>query len=106
MNYRHLYHAGNFADVVKHVVLIGLVNSLLRKETPFCFLDTHAGAGCYDLLSELAKKNKEYQSGIMKVIAQDNPPALIKHYLSCIQKTNSRLSQSRYSSLRYYPGSP
>lgn len=106
MNYRHLYHAGNFADVVKHLVVVGLISSLLRKETPFCFLDTHAGAGYYDLLSEPAKKNKEYLLGIMKIIAQENHPSLVKRYLSCIQKINSQLSQSRFASLRYYSGSP
>jgi 23S rRNA (adenine2030-N6)-methyltransferase len=106
MNYRHLYHAGNFADVMKHIVLVGLITALLRKENPFCFLDTHAGTGYYDLLSEAAKKNKEYANGIMKVLSQENPPPLVKRYLGCIQKTNSRLSQSRFASLRYYPGSP
>jgi 23S rRNA (adenine2030-N6)-methyltransferase len=106
MNYRHLYHAGNFADVMKHVVVVGLIASLLRKETPFCVLDTHAGTGQYDLMSEPAKINKEYNGGIMKVLAQDNPPPLIKRYLGCIQKINSRLSESRFASLRYYPGSP
>jgi len=106
MNYRHLYHAGNFTDVLKHVVLVGLIASLLRKETPFCFLDTHAGRGYYDLLSEPAQKSNEYQSGIMKILAQNNPPALIKRYLGCVQKMNSLLSESRFASLRYYPGSP
>lgn len=106
MNYRHLYHAGNFADVVKHIVLVGLITSLLRKDNAFCFLDTHAGPGYYDLLSEPAKKNKEYLNGIMKILAQENPPSLVKRYLGSIQKINSRLSQSRFASLRYYSGSP
>ncbi len=106
MNYRHLYHAGNFADVVKHLVLVGLVSSLLRKETPFCFLDTHAGQGFYDLLSDSVKKSKEHEAGIMKVLAANQPPPLVKRYLGCVQKINNRLSESRFSSLRYYPGSP
>lgn len=106
MNYRHLYHAGSFADVAKHLVVVSLIASLLRKETPFCFLDTHAGSGYYDLLSEPAKLNKEHANGIQKVLSQENPPALVKRYLGCIQKTNTRLSQSRFASLRYYPGSP
>src|SRR5690242_8761025 len=106
MNYHHLYHAGNFADVLKHVVMVGLITSLLHKDNAFCFIDTHAGPGHYDLLSELAKKNKEYQNGVMKIIPQENPPNLVKRYLGSIQKINSRLSESRFASMRYYPGSP
>jgi 23S rRNA (adenine2030-N6)-methyltransferase len=52
MNYRHTYHAGNFADVFKHVVLVALIQALQRKEKPFCYLDTHAGVGRYDLFSK------------------------------------------------------
>ena len=63
MNYSHLYHAGNFTDVLKHVVLISLIKSLLCKEKGFFYLDTHAGAGVYDLFSAAAKKNKEYELG-------------------------------------------
>ncbi|HVY53251.1 MAG TPA: 23S rRNA (adenine(2030)-N(6))-methyltransferase RlmJ [Gammaproteobacteria bacterium] len=106
MNYRHLFHAGNFADVVKHVVIVGLIASLLRKDKPFCFLDTHAGKGYYDLMSEIAQKNKEHKDGIMKILSQENPPGLIKRYLGSIQKINSRLSESRFASMRFYPGSP
>ena len=61
MNYRHAYHAGNFADVFKHIVLIALIQSLAAKTTPFCFLDTHAGSGIYDLQSAEAQKNKEFR---------------------------------------------
>jgi len=106
MNYRHLYHAGNFGDVLKHITLIAIISSLLKKETPFFYLDTHAGAGYYDLLSEIAKKNKEHELGIMKLMQQDKPPGLIKYYLNCVREINNRLSQSKYSSFRYYPGSP
>ncbi|HSW70909.1 MAG TPA: 23S rRNA (adenine(2030)-N(6))-methyltransferase RlmJ [Gammaproteobacteria bacterium] len=105
MNYCHLYHAGNFADVIKHLVLVSLATSLLRKETAFCFLDTHAGRAYYDLLSESAQKTKEYESGISKVMARENPPPLVKHYLACIQKINKQLSASQARSLSYYPGS-
>src|SRR3990167_10901800 len=106
MNYRHSYHAGNFADVIKHIFLIALLQSLLRKETPFCYIDTHAGAGYYDLFSEFANKNKEYEGGIEKIIRQDHPPPLIRSYLHCIHQINNQLTNTHFSSLRYYPGSP
>ncbi|RDI48581.1 23S rRNA (adenine(2030)-N(6))-methyltransferase RlmJ [Aquicella lusitana] len=106
MNYRHLFHAGNFADVVKHVTLVALLASLARKETPFCYIDTHAGTGFYDLSSEFAAKNKEYEGGIEKVIQQDNPPDLIRRYLYCVHQINNKLTSSTFASLRYYPGSP
>src|SRR5579862_8443797 len=106
MNYRHAYHAGCFSDVVKHVALLGLIASLLRKDTPFCYIDTHAGRGYYDLFSEFASKTKEYLGGIEKIIEHANPPPLVKAYLNCIHQLNNELSQSQYASLHYYPGSP
>jgi 23S rRNA (adenine2030-N6)-methyltransferase len=106
MNYRHHYHAGNFADVLKHTVLIALIQELLKKPTPFCYLDTHAGAGTYDLYADIAEKNKEYSTGISKIIDQEQMPKLIRQYLHCIRHINNDLAHSRFSSLRYYPGSP
>ncbi len=100
MNYRHVYHAGNFADVFKHVILLSLVQSLLRKETAFCYLETHAGIGRYDLFSEEAQKSREFENGIKKIIDAKNPPALIQDYLSCVTSLNQP------NELRYYPGSP
>lgn len=94
MNYRHAYHAGNFADVFKHIVLVGLTQSLLRKDSAFCFLDTHAGSGFYDLSSDAAQKGKEFENGIKKLFAQENPPELVKQYLECITDPLQ------------YPGSP
>lgn len=106
MNYRHAYHAGSFTDVVKHISLTALITSLARKETPFCYIDTHASIGYYDLFAEFALKTKEYTTGIEKIIAKDNPPALVKRYLDCVHKINNQLTESKFSSLRYYPGSP
>lgn len=106
MNYRHSYHAGIFADVFKHVILTALVTSLSRKDAPYCYIDTHAGRGYYDLFSEQAQKTKEYESGIEKVIQQENPPPLVKLYLDCVHKINNQLTASKFASLRYYPGSP
>lgn len=97
MNYRHSYHAGNFADVFKHIVLIALTKSFLRKENAFCYLDTHAGIGLYDLMSVETQKTKEYETGISKVLAQKNPPDLIKEYIEIVRSTKNEFS---------YPGSP
>lgn len=105
MNYRHAYHAGNFADVFKHVILIALINALRHKENPLCYIDTHAGSGIYDLFSPEAQKTKEFARGISKIMQQQDPPALVKQYIHCVQTINNRLNNA-ISSLRYYPGSP
>ncbi len=114
MNYRHIYHAGNFADVFKHVILVMLMQSLLKKENPFCYLETHAGIGWYDLSAREALINKEYELGIKKILARKDPPGLIKDYLACIGRLchsreggNDRDGNTNDSDdLRYYPGSP
>lgn len=106
MNYQHSFHAGNFADVFKHIVLLGLIKSLLRKDNAFCYLDTHAGCGYYDLLDDAAKKTKEYESGITKLLQEPNPPGLIKEYLADVKLINNQLNGSALSTFRYYPGSP
>ena len=117
MNYRHIYHAGGFSDVFKHTILIALIQSLLKKETPFCYIDTHAGIGNYDLHLESAQKTQEFQYGISKLqgITDHDIPDSIATYLNIIQTWNHRMRQDSrlYSSdlkeldiLRYYPGSP
>jgi len=106
MNYRHSYHAGSFTDVVKHVILTALLTSIARKDSALCYIDTHAGIGYYDLFSDFSKKTKEYESGIEKVIHQENPPALVQRYIDCVHKINNQLTGTKFSSLRYYPGSP
>ncbi len=100
MNYRHVYHAGNFADVFKHIILVSLIQSLHRKETGFCYLETHAGIGVYDLQSDATQKCKEFKDGIKKVLGRPDQPALIQDYLNCVKKLNES------DELRYYPGSP
>lgn len=99
MNYRHLYHAGNFADVLKHTIMIVLLRALSKKETPFCFLDTHAGIGLYPLQSIEAQKSREYESGIANLLATDNAPEIIQDYIAIINHFN-------VDQLQYYPGSP
>ena len=91
MNYKHSYHAGNFGDVLKHIVLVALIESLKRKDSPFCYIDTHEGVGLYDLFSDKASKGKEYQNGIEKIIQAENPPPLVRSYLDCIHKINNEL---------------
>ena len=106
MNYRHSYHAGSFTDVFKHSILISLIQALQRKDTAAFYLDTHAGAGYYDLFSEEAQKIKEFELGIAKLFQIKKPPVLIKHYLNCIKIVNTHLAPPDSTSLPYYPGSP
>jgi 23S rRNA (adenine2030-N6)-methyltransferase len=92
MNYRHAYHAGNFADCFKHAILVWLLNALARKEKPFCVLDTHAGTGAYDLRGAAAQRTGEAQRGILRLL-DSNPPNL-KPYLALVPDRDT------------YPGSP
>ncbi|RUV30490.1 MULTISPECIES: 23S rRNA (adenine(2030)-N(6))-methyltransferase RlmJ [unclassified Mesorhizobium] len=103
MNYRHAYHAGNFADVVKHVVLSRLVEYLKQKDKAFRVIDTHAGIGRYDLSSTEAQKTGEWQGGISRLFdaALDAPAAsLLAPYLEAVRSLNSE------GGLNKYPGSP
>jgi 23S rRNA (adenine2030-N6)-methyltransferase len=100
LSYRHAYHAGNHADVFKHLVLTLLMQSLLKKEKPFFILDTHAGAGRYHLGSEMARKNREFASGIERLWEVANAPEAIGQYLDAVRTTNPGRE------LRWYPGSP
>lgn len=98
MNYRHAFHAGNHADVLKHVVLLGLCDALMQKPAPMFFWDVHAGAGVYDLGGEEALKTGEYQDGIAKV--RDPHTALLGDYLNVIDACKARWGANAY------PGSP
>ncbi len=100
MNYRHIYHAGNFADVFKHIILIALIERLKLKEAAFFALDTHAGIGMYDLKSEEAQKTNEADGGISKFYFREVRNPLIKTYIEIIKKYNPD------GGLNYYPGSP
>nr|WP_294915037.1 23S rRNA (adenine(2030)-N(6))-methyltransferase RlmJ [uncultured Neokomagataea sp.] len=92
MNYRHAYHAGNFADCMKHALLLSLLRALSKKKTGFCVLDTHAGLGHYDLQGIEAEKTGEWHDGIARLLGQDIP-ALAEY-------------QSAVEALGLYPGSP
>lgn len=98
--YRHLFHAGNFADVFKHALLAQLVIALAKKDKPFFCLDTHAGIGRYDLTHDWAKKNAEYKSGISLLWSAKDAPAAVTPYLEAVRAGNPD------GKLRFYPGSP
>jgi len=108
MNYRHIYHAGSFADVFKHCVLITLVQSFFHKEKAMFYLDTHAGSAFYDLESGLAKKTNEADKGIRKIYSllsdglSQGPVDIINTYFSIVREFNTTpLVKSLI-----YPGSP
>lgn len=102
MNYRHHFHAGNFADVVKHVLLQGLLEALCRKDTPFCYIDTHAGLGCYDLGASEAQRTLEFKTGLTRVKAA--PVAGMPAWVTDYQKAVAALQAEK--SGFWYPGSP
>ncbi len=96
MNYRHAYHAGNFADVFKHCVLIALLEALQDKPKPLAYIDTHAGAGAYDLDDAAARKTGEAEAGIGRLRALRGRNALLDRYLKRVDDAGARR----------YPGSP
>ena len=103
MNYRHAFHAGNFADVFKHAVLCRILNYLRTKPAPFRVIDTHAGAGLYDLAGGEASRGGEWQNGIRRLMAAELAPAvaaLLAPYLEVVHALNER------GRLKIYPGSP
>src|SRR5690606_22151641 len=90
MQYRHVFHAGNFADVHKHVALLQLLSSLQKKDKGFLFFDTHAGEGVYDLGSSDARHSAEGEAGILRLEAalattREGIPPAIRHYLDAVQ---------------------
>ncbi len=109
MNYRHHFHAGNFADVMKHALLVGLVRALQKKETGFLYLDTHAGRGGYDLAAaasgdSLARK-PEWPDGIGRLWAGGDLPPALASYLALVRDFD-RQEGNLTTGPRFYPGSP
>lgn len=103
MNYSHAFHAGNFADVMKHIVLVRLVEYLKKKDAAFRVIDTHAGIGLYDLTGEIAARSPEYRDGIGRLLAAELPQKavpLVAPYLDVIRALNPG------GKLVAYPGSP
>ncbi len=100
MNYRHAFHAGNHADVLKHIVLLAVVDALKQKDSPFFVLDTHAGRGHYLLAAPESRKTGEAEAGVFKLMAEIHPPAPVERYLKAVEAINP------VGALVAYPGSP
>jgi len=100
MNYRHAFHAGNHADVLKHIVQLALIDSLKRKDSPFFVLDTHGGRGRYLLASEESRKTLEAEDGVMRLMSQPKLPDVVERYLKAVQADNP------VGAMITYPGSP
>ncbi|MBP2281541.1 23S rRNA (adenine2030-N6)-methyltransferase [Psychrobacter sp. PL15] len=102
MNYKHAYHAGNFADVVKHILLVQLLNQLSQKNKPFYVLDAYGGRGLYSLASEEARKTGEFRGGVQALMKADTEqaPTAVKDYVEGVK-------QARFTyDKKVYPGSP
>jgi 23S rRNA (adenine2030-N6)-methyltransferase len=105
LNYRHIFHAGNFCDVFKHALLVPLVRAMQRKEKGFLFLDTHAGLGAYDLASAPAGRTLEFADGIARLWNDASPPPALRDYLGLVRRFD-RERGGTGASPRHYPGSP
>ncbi|MGJ8686784.1 MAG: 23S rRNA (adenine(2030)-N(6))-methyltransferase RlmJ, partial [Spongiibacteraceae bacterium] len=99
LSYRHGFHAGNHADVLKHLVQVLILDYLLQKDKPITYIDTHAGAGYYALDKGFATQNREFESGIDKLAAVKNLPAPLQRYLAVVAACRGAKANS-------YPGSP
>ena len=100
LSYRHAFHAGNHADVLKHFIEVQLLRYLAQKDKPFWYIDTHAGAGCYALDTGYAMQNAEYESGIARLWKRNDLPAPLLEYFALVQRLNPD------GVLNFYPGSP
>ena len=100
LSYRHAFHAGNHADVLKHLIEVQLLRYLAQKDKPFWYIDTHAGAGCYALDSGYAAQNAEYEGGIARLWGRDDLPAALADYVALVERVNPD------GQLKLYPGSP
>ena len=103
MNYRHAFHAGGFADVIKHIVLVRILSYLQDKPAAFRVIDTHAGAGLYDLTSDEARRGGDWLTGIARLLQarfSENVALLVKPYLDIVRAFNPQRD------LQAYPGSP
>jgi 23S rRNA (adenine2030-N6)-methyltransferase len=100
LSYRHAFHAGSYADVLKHFIEVQLLRYLAQKDKPFWYIDTHAGASCYALDSGYATKNSEYLSGIARLLGREDLPAPLADYVALVKHFNPD------GQLKLYPGSP
>ena len=100
MNYRHAFHAGNHADVLKHLCIARILALLAKKDAPYAYLDSHAGVGLYDLQGDQASRTGEWREGIGRLWEQPALPEALMNYLQVVRALNAD------GRLRYYPGSP
>ena len=100
LSYRHAFHAGNHADVLKHYVLSLVLDYMNKKVAPYWLIDTHAGAGMYGLDSLFARKNAEFEAGIARLFAAVNLPEPLENFVNLIKSFNKN------NVLNFYPGSP
>jgi len=100
LSYLHGYHAGNHADVLKHTVLTALLGRLVAKDKPLRYVDTHAGAGGYDLRAPAALRNREHDAGVGKLWDASDAPAAVARWLALARRFNGS------GALKHYPGSP
>ena len=98
--YRHAFHAGNHADVLKHVVLVAVLRHMASKDKGYRLVDTHAGAGGYSLEGRYAQQKHEYENGIARLWDRDDLPPAVADYVALVRQFNSG------GALRQYPGSP
>lgn len=101
LSYRHSFHAGNYADVLKHLTLMRILAYLGQKEKAIHYVDSHAGAGGYRLESREAQKTSEYQNGIGALYQRNDLPDILQEYVNCIKQFNGQKPK-----LKAYPGSP
>jgi len=99
LSYQHSYHAGNFADVHKHIGLVLLLRCLQQKVAPLCYVDCHAGRGIYDLQGEQARKSREADAGILRLASAEGSTDAVRDYLDLV------LTFNRNAALHCYPGS-
>lgn len=105
LNYRHIFHAGNFGDVFKHALLVPLIRALQRKEKGFLFLDAHAGVGAYDLFAAPPGRTLEFASGIGRLWTRADLPPALAEYVELVRRFNRERGAAE-GTLRFYPGSP
>ncbi|MCW5748933.1 MAG: 23S rRNA (adenine(2030)-N(6))-methyltransferase RlmJ, partial [Alphaproteobacteria bacterium] len=105
MNYRHGYHAGNFADVLKHVAWLELLRLLTAKDKPLFVLDTHAGCGGYDLAGDQAARTGEWRDGVGRLLTASAPPPVVRRYVEAVRAYDRKFG-GHADALGHYPGSP
>lgn len=100
LSYRHAFHAGNHADILKHYTLSLILDYYNQKEKPYCVIDTHAGAGLYKLSDNFPQKNKEFESGILRLQSAKQLPESLAKFVALVQSFNTK------NQVKLYPGSP